>query len=72
MITGTILKNGVIKLFLTGTDSIDEAILKELNGAHCKLVTENFRLGDKSITGALIIEKPVNGTGNDSSFKTAE
>ena len=53
------MKNGIIKLFLTGTDSIDEAILKELNGATCKLVTENFRLGDKSITGALILEKTV-------------
>jgi len=57
MIVGTILKNGNIKLILTGTDDIDTAILKALGNGHCKLITENFRLGDKSITGGLMIEQ---------------
>ena len=57
MITGTILKNGNIKLILTGTDDIDTAILKALGNGHCKLITENFRLGDKIITGGLMIEQ---------------
>jgi hypothetical protein len=56
MIHGTILKNGNIKLILTGTDDIDIAVLKQLNGATCKLITDNLKLGDKSISNGLIIE----------------
>ena len=56
MITGTIIKNGVLRLILTGTDEIDTAALKQLNGAKCTLITENLRLGDKTISGGLLIE----------------
>lgn len=56
MITGTILKNGSLKLIVTGSDEIDTAVLKQLNGATCTLITDNLRLGDKSISGGLIIE----------------
>jgi len=56
MITGTILKNGTIQLVITGSDEIDNAVLKQLNGATCELIAENFRIGDKSITGGLMIK----------------
>lgn len=56
MITGTTLKNGSLRVILTGSDSIDEAVLKQLEGATCKFVTENLKLVDKNLTGALIIE----------------
>lgn len=57
MITGTILKNGTIRLILTGSDEIDAAILKQLNGATARLITDNVRLEDKLLTGAIILEK---------------
>lgn len=56
MITGTIIKNGTLKLVLTGSDEIDVAVLKQLNGARRTLITDNLRLGDKNISGGLIIE----------------
>lgn len=56
MITGTILKNGTLKLIVTGSDEVDMAVLKQLNGATCTLITENLRLVDKNISGGLIIE----------------
>jgi hypothetical protein len=56
MITGTTLKNGTLKLILTGSDEIDQAVLKQLNGATCRVITDNLRLGDKNIAGGLIIE----------------
>jgi hypothetical protein len=59
MITGTVIKNGVIKIILTGSDDIDIAILKTLNGATCTVIADNFRLGDKSIAGGLIIQASV-------------
>lgn len=57
MIEGVTIKNGTIKLVLTGSDPIDEEILKTLNGATCRLISDNYRVGDKSITGGLIIEQ---------------
>lgn len=55
MIQGTIIKDISLKLVLTGTDDIDSAVLKQLNGASCTFITENLRLGDKVITGGIII-----------------
>lgn len=59
MIEGTILKNGKIRLVITGSDDIDKALLKQLNGAKCTIITDNFRLGDRSITDGLMIEAEV-------------
>jgi len=56
MIEGTTIKNGTLKLILTGTDEIDREILKKLNGATCKLVSDNFKVGDRSIAEGLLIE----------------
>lgn len=56
MITGTILKNGNVQLIITGSDEIDNAVLKQLNGAVCELISGNFKVGDKSITGGLLIK----------------
>ena len=53
---GTIIKNGTIKLVLTGTDEIDNAVLKQLQGATVSLITDNLRIGDKNISGGLILE----------------
>jgi hypothetical protein len=55
MITGTIIKNGTIKLVLTGSDEIDAAVLKQLNGATVTVITDNLRIGDHNISGGLII-----------------
>ena len=55
MITGTTLKNGSLRLILTGSDSIDEQVLKELDGATCRFVSDNLKLVDKNLTGALIL-----------------
>jgi len=38
MITGTILKNGTLKLVISGSDAFDEEILKQLDGATVKFV----------------------------------
>ena len=56
MITGTILKNGTLRLILTAGDDIDELILKQLERETAHFVTENIRLVDKNLTGALILE----------------
>jgi len=56
MIVGTTIKNGTLKLILTGNDEIDREVLKKLNGAKCTLVTDNLRVGDRSITEGLLIE----------------
>jgi hypothetical protein len=56
MIQGTILKNGVLRLLLTGSDSMDEDCLKQLDGATVKFVSENLKLFDKNLTGALVLE----------------
>lgn len=56
MIEGIIVKNGTTKLIVVGSDSIDQEVLKSLNGATCKVIQDNYRLGDKLITGGLIIE----------------
>lgn len=56
MIDATIIKNGTIKLILTGSDNIDTECLKMLNGATCKLITDNLKVGDKSISNGLILE----------------
>jgi hypothetical protein len=56
MIQGIILKGESIRIVLTGTDEIDSAVLKQLNGASVSLITENLRIGDIVISGGLIIE----------------
>lgn len=57
MITGTIVKGAKLRLILEGTDEIDSSVLEQLNGATCTLITDNLRLGDKNISGGIIIEK---------------
>jgi hypothetical protein len=57
MIKGTIIKEHGIQLILVGTDEIDDAVLKQLNGATCTLITENVRVHDKVISGGLLINK---------------
>jgi hypothetical protein len=56
MIDATILKNGKLKLILSGGDDIDGQVLKLLNGATCRLVADNYKLGDKNLAGCLMIE----------------
>ena len=51
MVKGTIIKNGILQVILTGEDEVDNAVLKLLNGATCTLVTENLKIHDKTITG---------------------
>lgn len=55
-IQGTAIKNRTLRLILTGSDTIDEEMLKQLEGATAHFVTENIRLVDKNLTGALILE----------------
>lgn len=55
MIKGIIIKNGETKLVLTGTDEIDAAVLKQLNGATCTIITDNLRIGDENISNGLMI-----------------
>ncbi len=57
MIKGIIIKEHGLQLILVGTDEIDEAVLKQLNGATCTLITENVRVHDKVISGGLLINK---------------
>ena len=57
MIVGTILKDQKIRLILQGTDTIDEEILKQLDGATVTLVGKDFRLLDKPVNVGLLIEK---------------
>lgn len=62
MITGTIVKNGKLSIIITGGDDLDMAALKQLDGAVCRLITDNYKLGEKSISGGLILEKTPNIT----------
>lgn len=55
-IQGTTIKNGTIRLILTGSDGIDDEVLKQLDGATVKYVSENLKLFDKNLTGALVLE----------------
>lgn len=55
-IQGTTIKNGTLRLILTGSDGIDEECLKQLDGATVKFVSENLKLFDKNLTGALVLE----------------
>ena len=55
-IQGTTIKNGTLRLVLTGSDTIDEEVLKQLDGATVKFVSENLKLFDKNLTGALVLE----------------
>lgn len=58
MIQGTILKNGTLKLVISGSDNFDEEVLKQLDGATVRFVaaTDNMRLLERTLTGALILE----------------
>lgn len=60
MITGTIVKNGTTRLILTGSDEIDAAVLKQLNGATVTVITDNLRIGDHNISGGLMLTQQVN------------
>lgn len=55
-IQGTTIKNGTLRLILTGSDGIDEEVLKQLDGATVKFVSDNLKLFDKNLTGALVLE----------------
>jgi hypothetical protein len=56
MIHGTILKNGTLRLILTGTDSVEDDCLKQLDGATVNFVSDNLKLLDKNLAGALVLE----------------
>lgn len=56
MIHGTILKNGTLRLLLIGSDSVEEECLKQLDGATVKFVSDNLKLFDKNLAGALVLE----------------
>lgn len=56
MIQGTIIKNGKLRLILTGSDDMDLQALKQLNGSRVVFVEDNLKLFDKSLSGALILE----------------
>jgi len=60
MITGTIIKNGTTRLILSGSDEIDAAVLKQLNGATVTVITDNLRIGDHNISGGLILTQQAN------------
>ena len=62
MIEGTIIKNGTLKIILTGNDEIDREVLKKMNGAICKLVTDNLKIGERSIAEGILIEPPAPNT----------
>lgn len=55
-IQGTLIKNGSLRLILTGSDGIDEEALKQLDGATVKFVSDNLKLFDKNLAGALVLE----------------
>jgi hypothetical protein len=57
MITGITIKNGIIRLILTGSDEIDREVLKRLQGGKVTFVSENLRVGETLITGGLVIEE---------------
>lgn len=54
MIQGTLIKGKTLKLLLSGSDSIDQESLKQLNGARAVFV--NRHPFDMTETGCLVIE----------------
>jgi hypothetical protein len=59
-IQATIIKNGTTRLILTGTDGIDNEVLKQLDGATVKFVSDNLKIFDKNISGGLVLEMQLN------------
>lgn len=56
MIKGITIKNGKIRLVLVGEDSFDKDILKALDGATLRLVKDNLRIAELSISDGAILE----------------
>ena len=56
MIKGTVVKADTIKLVLSGTDNIDNELLKALNGGKARVITDPIKLPDGDITTGIIIE----------------
>lgn len=61
MIKGIGVSNGKIRLILVPGDDLDVEILKALDGATCKLVTDNVKVYDQNVATGLIIEAPPKG-----------
>lgn len=56
MIKGTAVKNGKLRLVLTGEDDIDKAALKALDGATAKTIKDNLRIFDYTVAEGLVLE----------------
>lgn len=56
MIKGITISNGKLRLVLVGETDIDKAALKAIDGATCKLVTDNLRVFDQTVSEGIVIE----------------
>lgn len=50
------VKNGKLRLILTGDDAIDKETLKMADGATCKVIRDNLKVFDQSVSEGLVIE----------------
>jgi len=56
MIKGTIVKNGKLRLILTGEDALDKEALKLLDGATVITIKDNLKVFDYTVAEGLILE----------------
>ena len=62
MIKGITISNGKLRLVLIPENDIDEATLKSIDGATCKLITENLRVFDQTVSKGIVIEAEIKET----------
>lgn len=56
MIKGITVSNGKTRVILTAETDLDKEVLKLLDGATCKLVTENLRVFEQNVAEGIVIE----------------
>lgn len=56
MIKGITVSNGKTRLILVPENDVDKEVLKILDGATCKLITDNVKVFDQNVTAGLLIE----------------
>ena len=59
MIRGITIANGKIRVVLVGETDIDKAVLKAIDGATCKIITDNLRVFDQTVSEGIVIEAEI-------------
>lgn len=58
MIKGITVSNGKTRLILIPENDLDKEVLKLLDGGVCKIIQENLKVYDQTVSTGLVIEAP--------------